>query len=90
MQKTKIRDLKSNFDEFLVKNLKKIGIKKNDCIYLSVNMGNLFKPFKEQMSLNGNVSKYRKILSNILFDSIKTYIGSGGTIICQTFSFSLI
>ena len=51
MQKTKIRDLKSNFDEFLVKNFKKIGIKKNDCIYLGVNMGNLFKPFKEQMSL---------------------------------------
>ena len=90
MQKTKIRDLKSNFDEFLVKNFKKIGIKKNDCIYLGVNMGNLFKPFKEQMSLNGNVSKYRKILSNILFDSIKTYIGSEGTIICPTFSFSFI
>ena len=47
MQKTKIRDLKSNFDKFLVKNFKKIGIKKNDCIYLGVNMGNLFKPFKE-------------------------------------------
>ena len=31
MQKAKIRDLKSNFGEFLVKNLKKIGIKKNDC-----------------------------------------------------------
>jgi len=64
MQKTKIRDLKSNFDEFLVKNFKKIGIKKNDYIYLGVNMGNLFKPFKEQMSLRDKNKYSLSLLCN--------------------------
>ena len=37
MQKTKIRDLKSNFDEFLVKNFKKKLLNTNPVFFMKYN-----------------------------------------------------
>ena len=41
MQKTKIRDLKSNFDEFLVKNLKKKAFKYKSGLFYEIQFLNL-------------------------------------------------
>lgn len=70
---------------------KKLGLKKNDTIYLSVNVGELFKNYLSQELLKKyNIREIKKKVSNILLNELKKIIGTKGTIIVPTFSFNFI
>lgn len=74
----------------LKKNLKKIGIKKKDTVYLGVNLGEAFKFYKDEIFKNNSLNQLKEICSNLILQSIKEIIGPEGTIICPTFSFDFI
>jgi aminoglycoside 3-N-acetyltransferase len=80
----------SIFSKNLKKNLIKIGIKKNDNIYLGINLGQSFKFYKNEIFQNNSLNEIRENCAKLIFQTITDYLGSDGTIICPTFSFHFI
>jgi aminoglycoside 3-N-acetyltransferase len=74
----------------LKKNLKKIGIKKNDTVYLGIDLGKTFKSYKELLFNSDKLSDVKKNCSDIVLTCLKECVGSNGTIICPSFSFNFI
>ena len=70
---------------------KRLGLKKNDIIYLSVNIGELFKDYlSDKLIKNKSIKEIRKNVSMIVFNELKKIIGNEGTIIVPTFSFNFM
>ena len=78
------------FFQKTLKNLIKIGIKKNDNIYLGINLGQSFKFYKNEIFQNNSLNEIRENCAKLIFQTITDYLGSDGTIICPTFSFHFI
>jgi len=74
----------------LKNNLKKIGIKKNDIVYLGINLGKTFNFYKELLFKIDKLPNIKNKCSDIILTTLKDYIGPNGTIICPTFSFNFI
>ena len=55
----------------LKKNLKKIGIKKKDTVYLGINLGEAFKFYKDKIFKNNSLNKVKEICSILILQSIK-------------------
>lgn len=81
---------KSLFLKNLEKNLKQIGIKSKDTVYLGINLGQAFKYYQDEIFLNKSLEYTRKICAELIFTAIKKSVGPKGTIICPTFSFYFI
>lgn len=80
----------SLFIKNLKKNLIKIGIKKKDTVYLGINLGQAFKFYRNIIFKDHSLENVREKCSKLIFHTILEHIGSEGTIICPTFSFSFI
>ena len=74
---------------FLFKNFRKIGIKKNDVIYLSVDIKNFYQPFLKFFIQNKNILN-EKYLCELLFKYLKEYFLPHGTIVFPGFTWSFI
>lgn len=74
----------------LEKNLKKIGIRKKDTVYLGINLGQAFKLYKNEIFQNSSLNNVREICAKLIFQAIVNRVGPEGTIICPTFSFNFI
>jgi aminoglycoside 3-N-acetyltransferase len=81
---------KSSFLINLEKNLKKIGIKKKDTLYLGINLGQAFKFYKKEIFQNHSLNNVREMCSKLIFQAIINRVGPEGTIICPTFSFYIV
>ena len=83
-----------NDSSFFIKNLKKnlieIGIKKKDTVYLGVNLGQVFKFYRNVIFQDRSLENVREKGSKLIFHTILEHVGPEGTIICPTFSFSFI
>lgn len=80
-------NFKKAYKKFLFKSLKKVGLRKGDNIYVSVNIGEACKPFFDLIKKEKITSEKFSI---ILIDLLKIYIGKNGGIIVPTFSFQYI
>ena len=80
----------SFFSKNLEKNLKKIGIKKKDTVYLGINLGQAFKFYKKEIFQNHSLKNTREMCAKLIFQTIINRVGPEGTIICPTFSFNFI
>ena len=67
-------------------NLIKLGIKKNDTVYLGINLGMSFKNYKNEIFQSHSLNNVRELCSELLFQAITKRVGTGGTVICPTFS----
>ena len=74
----------------LEKNLKKIGIRKKDTVYLGINLGQAFKLYKNEIFQNSSLNNVREICAKLIFRAIVSRVGPESTIICPTFSFNFI
>lgn len=83
---TKIKSLSK---KFLNSNLKKLGIKKNDTIYLGLDLRNFYIPFLRYLKEDFNLID-KNLLSKIFFENLKEYFLPNGTIILQGFTWSFI
>ena len=81
---------RTSFLRDLQTNLKKIGIKKGDTVYLGIDLGQTFKFYHNEILPNNSLNKVKKNCSNLILKTILELIGPNGTIICPTFSFSFI
>ena len=75
--------------KFLFNNLKKLGIKKSDTIYLGLDLKNFYIPFLEILNKDPNLFN-KTILNKIFYENLKEYFLPNGTIILQAFTWSFI
>ena len=75
--------------KFLFNNLKKLGIKKSDTIYLGLDLKNFYIPFLEILNKDPNLFN-KTILNKIFYENLKEYFLPNGTIILQAFTWSYI
>lgn len=80
----------SFFIKNLDRNLKKIGIKNKDTVYLGINLGQAFKYYTKEIFQTHSLNNARKICAKLIFRAITKRVGPDGTIICPTFSFNFI
>jgi len=81
--------LKTLSKKFLYTNLKKLGIKKSDTIYLGLDLKNFYIPFLKL--LNSDPKLFDKnILNKIFYKNLKEYFLPNGTVILQAFTWSFI
>ncbi len=81
--------LKTLSKKFLYTNLKKLGIKKSDTIYLGLNLKNFYIPFLKLLNQNPNLFD-KDILNKIFYKNLKEYFLPNGTVIFQAFTWSFI
>ena len=85
--------LKDKFEkesyQFLDSNLKKLNIKKNDCIYFGLDLKNFYVPFikyfKEEPKLLNN-----EYLCSLFLKNLKQYFLPNGTIVFPSFTWEFI
>ena len=82
-----IINFKKKYKKFLFRNLKKIKLMNGDNIYVSVNLGEAYKPFFKHINKTKITSEK---FSLILIQLLKEYLGKSGGIIVPTFSFQYI
>ena len=75
--------------KFLFNNLKKLGIKKSDTIYLGLDLKNFYIPFLEILNKDPHLFN-KTILNKIFYENLKEYFLPNGTIILQAFTWSFI
>ena len=75
--------------KFLFNNLKKLGIKKSDTIYLGLDLKNFYIPFLEILNKDPNLFN-KTILNKIFYENLKEYFLPNGTVILQAFTWSFI
>ena len=75
--------------KFLLNNLKKLGIKKSDTIYLGLDLKNFYIPFLEILNKDPNLFN-KTILNKIFYENLKEYFLPNGTVILQAFTWSFI
>ncbi len=80
----------SLFIKNLKKNLRDIGIKKGDTVYLGINLGQAFKDYTNIIFKNRSLKIVREECSRLIYNTLLDQVGSNGTIICPTFSFGFI
>jgi aminoglycoside 3-N-acetyltransferase len=79
------------FKRDLLKKIKFLKLKKNDVVYLAVNIGNLFSNYiTAEFLKKQQVKTIAEKISTILHNEIKKSIGPNGTIIVPVFSFKSI
>ena len=81
--------LKALSKKFLYNNLKKLGIKKSDTIYLGLDLKNFYIPFLEILNKDPNLFD-KNILNKIFYKNLKEYFLPNGTVILQAFTWSFI
>lgn len=81
--------LKTLSKKFLYINLKKLGIKKSDTIYLGLDLKNFYIPFLKFLKEDPNLFD-KNILNKIFYKNLKEYFLPNGTIIFQAFTWSFI
>ena len=81
--------LKTLSKNFLYTNLKKLGIKKSDTIYLGLDLKNFYIPFLKILNKDPNLFDKNK-LKKIFYKNLKEYFLPNGTIILQAFTWSFI
>ncbi len=74
---------------FIFLSLKKIRIKKNDTVFISTDLKNLYFPFLTFLKRDNNLLD-EKYLSELFFDIIKEYFLPNGTVIFPSYSWSFI
>jgi aminoglycoside N3'-acetyltransferase len=84
---------KKNFDFKKVKNklkdsLDRLDFKKNDIVYLGVDLGQTFKNLQQEIFYDNtlNLEVLRKKCSEMIFQTLKDYFNKG-TILCPAFNF---
>ena len=80
------KDLKKN----LIYNLKKLGVKPNDHLYLSLDMGSLFVNYISDIDKINLIKKNKIFFTKYVLKILKDFISKEGSLICPTFSFSTI
>ena len=70
---------------FLFKNLKKLGVRRGDSLYLAINLNLFYFPFLKKI-----IFKNKEELVNFFIKILKDYIGKNGTLICPSFTFDFI
>ena len=74
---------------FLHANLKKLGIKKSDTIYLGLDLKNFYIPFLKILNKDPNLFD-KNILNKIFYKNLREYFLPNGTILLQAFTWSFI
>ena len=69
---------------------KTIGIKPGDTIYLGLNLGKTFLPYRKNLFKKKNLLSIKNKCCELILNSLKELVGKEGTIIVPTFSFSFI
>ena len=69
---------------------KTIGIKPGDTIYLGLNLGKTFLPYRKTLFKKENLLSIKNKCCELILNSLKELVGNEGTIIVPTFSFSFI
>ena len=84
-----INSLKTLSKKFLFTNLKKLGIKKSDTIYLGLDLKNFYIPFLKLLNKDPTLFD-KNILNKIFYKNLKEYFLPNGTVIFQAFTWSFI
>jgi len=82
-------ELKTLSKKFLYANFKKLGIKRNDTIYLGLDLKNFYIPFLKLLSNNPDLFD-KNVLNKIFYKNLKEYFLPNGTVIFQAFTWSFI
>ena len=85
MNKDKIqKDLK----KLILKNLKILGIKPHDHLYLSVNVGSLFLNYVNEPDIIDLINRDKIFFTKYILKILKGYISQSGSLICPAFSYA--
>ena len=82
-------ELKTLSKKFLYANFKKLGIKRNDTIYLGLDLKNFYIPFLKLLSNNPELFN-KNVLNKIFYKNLTEYFLPNGTVIFQAFTWSFI
>ena len=82
-------ELKTLSKKFLYANFKKLGIKRNDTIYLGLDLKKFYIPFLKLLNNDPNLFD-KNILNKIFYKNLKEYFLPNGTVIFQAFTWSFI
>lgn len=82
--------IQKDLKKLIIKNLKLSGVKPNDHLYLSVDMGGLFNNYINQPKLIDIIRKKKFFFTKFVLKILKEYTSNEGSLICPTFSYSTI
>ena len=81
-------NIKKDLKKKIIKNLKVLGIKPEDHLYLSIDMGGLFLNYINQPDKIDLIYENKVFFTKFVLKIFKEFISNKGSLICPTFSYS--